>query len=382
MTLRMTAGIAWMAWILLTTTPAFAGNGTLKVTSFPSGAQVLVDGVDTGKVTPMSVSLVEGDHTVTVQIPNSGWNPDTRTVTIVTGYNDLSVTLLPALTTGPQGPAGPQGEKGGVGEPGEKGEKGDPGEPGTIGLAAQICPAGMFVTGLDASGRILCGSPAGGPPAPGVPQEVSDPALDAIATVIQDTMNLQTGELTPPLSQPFDFSVFGYRLRGLGELVGFALCEPPDPGAPPAPAPPRYGCSPTAQVSATRLGTDIAIFRVSFGAVFADLGGTWHLDKPIGTDDTGVIDGYGLLRGVRLKVNVPLIDLGDGTRQFGAVGAVSLVYDSSDVEVQLGQTLLNTLASILENTQFSFVLDKVKSMMVEIINDYLAITTVVLTLQP
>ena len=61
---------------------AYAANGSLKVTSFPSGAEVWVDGEDTGKVTPMSLSLSEGEHEVTVQIPNIGWNPNTRTVTI------------------------------------------------------------------------------------------------------------------------------------------------------------------------------------------------------------------------------------------------------------------------------------------------------------
>ena len=40
--------------------PTLAMSGALKVTSFPSGAQVLVDGVDTGKVTPMSISVSEG----------------------------------------------------------------------------------------------------------------------------------------------------------------------------------------------------------------------------------------------------------------------------------------------------------------------------------
>jgi hypothetical protein len=34
-----------------------AQNGALKVTSFPSGAKVTIDGSDTGKTTPMSVSL-------------------------------------------------------------------------------------------------------------------------------------------------------------------------------------------------------------------------------------------------------------------------------------------------------------------------------------
>src|SRR5262245_34298926 len=84
--------------------------GTLKVTSFPSGAQVIVDGVDTGKVTPMNVSLADGDHVVIVRIPGTGWNPDTRTVTIVPGNNDLSVTLLPIQTTGPPGPKGDKGD--------------------------------------------------------------------------------------------------------------------------------------------------------------------------------------------------------------------------------------------------------------------------------
>jgi hypothetical protein len=80
---------------------AHAANGTLKVTSFPSGAEVLIGGISTGKVTPMSVSLAEGEHDVTVQIPGDAWTPDTRKVTIVAGNNDLSVTLIPALTEGP-----------------------------------------------------------------------------------------------------------------------------------------------------------------------------------------------------------------------------------------------------------------------------------------
>src|SRR5262245_39543387 len=107
--------------LLLLAAPMAAANGALKVTSFPSGALVTVDGVSTGKSTPMSVSLAEGDHVVTVAIPGSGWNPDTRTITVVTGNNDLSVTLLPVLT------AGPKGDKGDPGPKGDKGDKGDPG---------------------------------------------------------------------------------------------------------------------------------------------------------------------------------------------------------------------------------------------------------------
>src|SRR5437899_1841793 len=92
-----------------------SGNGSLKVTSFPSGASVVVDGVNTGKFTPMSISLPVGDHNVVVSIPNSGWNADQRTVTIISGNNDLSVTLLPTITAGPKGDTGPQGPKGDAG---------------------------------------------------------------------------------------------------------------------------------------------------------------------------------------------------------------------------------------------------------------------------
>src|SRR5205809_4484953 len=112
---------------------AQSGSGALKVTSFPSGARVSVDGVDTGKVTPMSVSLTTGDHTVVVSIAGSGWNPDQRTVTIVSGNNDLSVTLLPSLSVGPVGPTGPRGATGATGAIGPQGAAGNDGVAGPTG---------------------------------------------------------------------------------------------------------------------------------------------------------------------------------------------------------------------------------------------------------
>ncbi len=146
---------------LLLASMAYAQNGSLKVTSFPTGAKVLVDGVDTGKITPMSLSLTIGDHEVTVRIAGGGWNDDTRTVTVVAGNNDLSVTLLPTLTQGPpgpQGPAGPmgltgpqgpQGPTGPAGPQGPKGDKGDTGAtgpqgpPGADGLVGPAGPQGV-----------------------------------------------------------------------------------------------------------------------------------------------------------------------------------------------------------------------------------------------
>lgn len=128
--------------LLVVAGAAQAENGSLKVTSFPSGALVIIDGVSTGKLTPMSVSLGIGDHNVTVTIPNSGWNPDTRTITIAAGNNDLSVTLLPTLTVGPQGPAGPQGATGPQGPVGPPGPAGTDGAVGATGPAGPQGPAG------------------------------------------------------------------------------------------------------------------------------------------------------------------------------------------------------------------------------------------------
>ncbi len=122
MNLSLTTVIAFLMASAGWTTSAMAG--TLKVTSFPTGAQVIVDGVGTGKLTPMNISLADGDHIITVQIPDSGWNADTRTVTIVPGNNDLSVTLLPVLAVGPAGPPGPKGDKGDQGAPGVNGSNG------------------------------------------------------------------------------------------------------------------------------------------------------------------------------------------------------------------------------------------------------------------
>jgi len=108
-------------------------NGVLKVTSFPSGANVSVDGIDTGKVTPMNISVAVGTHTVVVSIPDPRWNPDSRLFTVVAGNNDLSVNLLPILTTGPIGPQGPKRDPGPIGPPGAPGAPGVPGATGPAG---------------------------------------------------------------------------------------------------------------------------------------------------------------------------------------------------------------------------------------------------------
>jgi hypothetical protein len=133
------------AALILGMNAASAAAANLKVSSFPSGAQVVVDGVDTNKITPMSVSVTEGDHSVTVQIASPGWAPQTRTVTIASGNNDLSVTLLPLVSAGPpgaQGATGPQGPKGDTGATGAQGSPGVKGDTGPTGMKGDSGPIG------------------------------------------------------------------------------------------------------------------------------------------------------------------------------------------------------------------------------------------------
>ena len=54
------------------------------ITSFPDGANVFIDGVDTGKVTPMELRKIKpGQHVILVSVPGGGWVPDTRTVNVI-----------------------------------------------------------------------------------------------------------------------------------------------------------------------------------------------------------------------------------------------------------------------------------------------------------
>jgi hypothetical protein len=84
-------------WMVSVAAPALAGS--LKVSSFPDGASVSVDGAATGKTTPAQVAVPNGPHTILVE-RGAGWRPVTTTVVVVDGNNDLSVTLLPEVTAG------------------------------------------------------------------------------------------------------------------------------------------------------------------------------------------------------------------------------------------------------------------------------------------
>src|SRR5882762_4404820 len=125
-----------------------AQEAHLDVTSNPSDAHVSVDGMEMRKLTPLRVDLRLGTHEVKVYIPNSTWSPETRTVNIVRGDNDLEVSLHSGNGgggSGPQGPAGPVGPRGPAGPPGPAGATGavgPQGPAGAVGPAGPLGPAG------------------------------------------------------------------------------------------------------------------------------------------------------------------------------------------------------------------------------------------------
>src|SRR5262249_1526179 len=108
-----------------------AQTGPVKINSFPSGANVTVDGVSSGTTTPVPLALPYGQHSIAVSAPGTGWTSVTRTLNITDDTaRELTLTLLPTLTTGSQGPQGPQGPAGPAGPQGSKGDQGPMGAAG------------------------------------------------------------------------------------------------------------------------------------------------------------------------------------------------------------------------------------------------------------
>ncbi len=83
-----------------TVTAATPTTGSIRVTSSPSSALVKIDGVSVGYTTHEQSDLTPGLHTV--QISKSGYQTDTRQVSVVAGSTTtVSVTLVPVPSNDP-----------------------------------------------------------------------------------------------------------------------------------------------------------------------------------------------------------------------------------------------------------------------------------------
>ena len=73
--------LIWLGLFLFAAVaPAAARRGAVRVTSFPSGAKIFVDGRDTRRHTPEVLTLEAGEHEISVRA--EGWVPVTRSVNV------------------------------------------------------------------------------------------------------------------------------------------------------------------------------------------------------------------------------------------------------------------------------------------------------------
>lgn len=128
----------------------FAGTSfgqSLIVNSFPQGAEITLDGTDTGRVTPTSIGVHQGSHTVLLTPPGGGsWQSSTTTVTVGGSNYTLNITLVPTLTQGPQGFTGATGATGATGSQGSTGPTGATGPQGSTGLSGRSVFQGLWNT--------------------------------------------------------------------------------------------------------------------------------------------------------------------------------------------------------------------------------------------
>jgi hypothetical protein len=158
---------------------------------------------------------------------------------------------------------------------------------------------------------------------------------------------------------PFQGSILGSTGEGTATLVGFALCLPPDPNAPPAlppsPGHPMYGCAPGARVTMAVTSPTQASIVLEL-SVFADLGGVWSVTTPAG-GVVGNIDGYAFASDVRMEITAPLTDTAGGLKVFGPGQVKSLTDSGVIVQASFGNPVADFLLSVFNSNLTSFVRD-------------------------
>jgi Collagen triple helix repeat (20 copies)/PEGA domain len=226
-----------LAAVLLFASVSFGQS--IVVNSFPAGAEITLNGIDTGKVTPSSIGVAHNStNTILLTPPGTGWQSATETV-VVDGSNvSIDVTLLPVLTTGPQGatgPAGPQGPQGTAGfngAPGATGATGPQGATGATGPQGVAGPQGS--TGATGSqGATGATGPQGSTGATGAagPQGPSGPTGTQGVSPFQGTFSTsatyQAGqEVLRPLSLTPDLSNDGASVGPYFNLTGVTGTDP------------------------------------------------------------------------------------------------------------------------------------------------------------
>lgn len=117
---------------------------TVMVASTPPGAMIMIDGADSGRVTPAEVEMAPGEHSVELRL--TGYAPSTQSITA------QAATRMRLELTLAAGESDPLGTEGGDGEP----AGGDDGGGG--GGGSEDPSAGVWVTAGIAAAALVSGT--------------------------------------------------------------------------------------------------------------------------------------------------------------------------------------------------------------------------------
>lgn len=294
----------------------------------------------------------------TLPLPASSMTPGTYLLKVARGPASTQAdTFAVAIgEVGPEGPAGAPGPPGEMGDPGPIGSQGPAGEPGPVGppgpagqpghlqLAGLRCPPGSFISGFDQSGNISCVT-VGGQSGGGV-------LLTAISARLRDLLGGLAGNEIDPTPVPVAFSNAVFDWSASVVPLGFALCTPPVPSAPPNSTPPLYGCSPVVVARVMILSETAAAVSIETSGLFFDAGGTWTATAGPASD-SGALDAFVLLTDARISAEAALVETAPGVKRISAFTNVSLSQGSSEVVVELGSGVLDPILAFVKNVIFS-----------------------------
>jgi hypothetical protein len=199
----------------------------------------------------------------------------------------------------------------------------------------------MFVVGFSQSGQVLCNGP--GETSPPVPAPIHLP----YGQLFDDYLSSFPGVANA--SMPFENEIAGVgTLKGTVNLVGFALCQPPDPLALPSLVPPAYPCLPEVNVTFVANNPTQATLTIEVAHVFVRATGNWALVQPVLPDRSGLMSGVALFSGVRFRFDIALVPVvdSDGLKTFAPVGSTQITTEGSNIDIDFGDDLVNVFAGV------------------------------------
>lgn len=170
-----------------------------------------------------------------------------------------------------------------------------------------------------------------------------------------------------PLPEPFSASSEGITVDVTPTAIGFALCLPPDPTAPPNTTSPLYGCQADVKIDVSASANSKKLHvTANFDNVFVDFEGDWDTNVSL----SGSAEGYAILSDVIYTATFDLIDLGNDMKEIGPLTESTFDYGASVVELEFDDSFLNLFFGGIGN----FLLDQPLSDLSTLIDQIVTIT--------